>query len=213
MQGVFVPQRKKLYSCKKHHDFSSFYYFPLINNYYLKRIKLTTSLIEDASGSVLEIGFGSGIMFYQLKDKFSNLFGLCTCEDTALIQRGLQSDNVNAILSRGDAHNIPFKDKSLDCVIGMSVFEHFVNLEQPFKEVKRVLKDDGIFICSFPVKNVIMSCWFKLVRFDEKKEHPSGSKYMLKMLKENFNVERILKFPDFLKVDNCFYMACRCKKR
>ena len=47
---------------------------------------------------------------------------------------------------------IPFENNSFDLVISTSVFEHVFNKEEAFREIKRVLKKDGLAIHNFPSK-------------------------------------------------------------
>ena len=49
----------------------------------------------------------------------------------------------------GDAHNLPFADKSFDMVFSFDAFEHVSNPEKMLSEVKRVLKPGGRFVMSF----------------------------------------------------------------
>jgi len=46
--------------------------------------------------------------------------------------------------------SIPLKDKSIDVVVSFETIEHIPNYLRFLKEAKRVLKKDGIFICSSP---------------------------------------------------------------
>ena len=50
----------------------------------------------------------------------------------------------------GDIHDAPFDDNSFDCIFAVEVMEH---LENPFlfkKEVKRMLKEEGLLVLTVP---------------------------------------------------------------
>jgi hypothetical protein len=47
--------------------------------------------------------------------------------------------------------NLPFTDNSFDIFINMDVFEHIWNPILAFKEIYRVLKDNGLCIMTFPI--------------------------------------------------------------
>lgn len=49
-----------------------------------------------------------------------------------------------------DATNMRFKDATFDTVTCISVVEHIKNYKKAFKEIKRVLKPDGVFILTVP---------------------------------------------------------------
>ena len=94
----------------------------------------------------------------------------------------------------------------------MSVLEHISDLDRPIKEIARVLKENGHAIIGFPVKNFIMHQFFKIIKFDDEKDHPSHHRDIYNALKRNFNVEKIVIFPSFLKIDHALYVVCSCKK-
>ena len=58
-----------------------------------------------------------------------------------------KSNSVNII---ADAHSLPFKEESFDCVIIQAVLEHVLNPFKVSSEIKRVLKKNGIFYAEFP---------------------------------------------------------------
>lgn len=53
-------------------------------------------------------------------------------------------DNMTFVL--GDSRELPFLDDSFDIVFSRLAFHHFPDIEQPFKEMKRVLKPGGKLI-------------------------------------------------------------------
>jgi len=46
--------------------------------------------------------------------------------------------------------NLPFKDKSFGCVFSSGVLEHIDDKNAALREMRRVLKDDGIVVCNVP---------------------------------------------------------------
>lgn len=68
------------------------------------------------------------------------------------IQRERASFNYGSILA------LPFEDKSIDTFISLETLEHLDNPALALKEIKRVLKNDGIFICSVPTKEYEAIC-------------------------------------------------------
>lgn len=50
-----------------------------------------------------------------------------------------------------DLQDIPFEDNTFDFVITEDVFEHVVNYEKAFKEIKRVLKPKGRHVFTIPL--------------------------------------------------------------
>lgn len=51
---------------------------------------------------------------------------------------------------QGDITNLPFPDEFFDVIISFETIEHLPQPEACVREIRRVLKDNGIFICSTP---------------------------------------------------------------
>jgi len=83
---------------------------------------------------ILDLGCGSGWLTKNLNALQYNCLGVDTNVET------------NKIFHKGTADDIPFPDKFFDCLIMIEVIEHI----EPscYKEINRVLKDDGIIILS-----------------------------------------------------------------
>ena len=58
-------------------------------------------------------------------------------------------------VERVDVTNIRYEDKTFDIVVINHVLEHIVNEEKAVCELLRVIKEDGIVICSFPIAHRI----------------------------------------------------------
>ena len=55
------------------------------------------------------------------------------------------------IAAAGEAGTLPFGDEQFDLVCAFDVIEHVEDDRQVFREVSRVLKDDGVLICAVPL--------------------------------------------------------------
>jgi len=103
----------------------------------------------------------------------------------------------------GDAHNLPFKDKTFDTVLLSNLLEHVENPEKVLKEAKRVSREK-IYV-SFPTKYSLSALYHILS--GEKAKFYGGLDYdfVKKVLHPEFAVvrerERILPFklPSILK--------------
>lgn len=68
--------------------------------------------------------------------------------------------HINFILA--DAQNIPFKDKSFDLVICYETIEHLINPLGALKEIRRVLKNDGVALIAMDSGSLLFRIvwWF-----------------------------------------------------
>lgn len=100
----------------------------------------------------LEIGSNVGHTSYMLANEFgADGFALDISADSlrygiALQERwGMERAPVRVA---GDAANLPFADGSIRCVLAFQMLSQFMDIEQVFLEVKRVLAPGGIFLFS-----------------------------------------------------------------
>ena len=95
---------------------------------------------------ILEVGCNEGEhLAYVVKD-----FDVYTMTDIRKIKNPANqlSDKVNFI--QAGVENLPFEDSFFDRVISTCVFHHVEDPEKGFKEVRRVLKNGGIFSLMLP---------------------------------------------------------------
>jgi SAM-dependent methyltransferase len=74
---------------------------------------------------------------------------------------GFDYSNVDADFL-ADAHSIPFKDSSFDCVFSRTVFQHLHNPFVAIQEVVRVLKPGGIFVGSWSQLEPFQASYFNV---------------------------------------------------
>jgi ubiquinone/menaquinone biosynthesis C-methylase UbiE len=98
---------------------------------------------------VLDIGCGTGEQLKILK----NAIGLDISFNMAKIAR----NKSNKFVVVGDAENLPFKKDTFDCVISFFGALNHVQLDRVLKEIRRVLKPEGMLI--FTVANVYDIRW------------------------------------------------------
>ncbi|GAH97962.1 unnamed protein product [marine sediment metagenome] len=60
----------------------------------------------------------------------------------------------NLVFSVADAQKLPLPNNSVDLIISFETIEHIKNVENYLLESVRVLKSDGIFICSTPNRTI-----------------------------------------------------------
>lgn len=95
---------------------------------------------------ILDIGCGSGELLLRLKELKCDGYGIDIDEVTSnyLKEKGLNVINHDA--DKG----LPFSDETFDAVIMRHSIEHFHNPLNVLKEVKRVLKSEGLLIIGIP---------------------------------------------------------------
>ena len=98
---------------------------------------------------VLDIASGSGYGTQMLSRTAKKVFGV-DVNDVAVNYARKHYNGRNIEYKVGDGELIPLEDNSVDVVITFETIEHIRNYKKFIKEVKRVLKPNGIAIVSTP---------------------------------------------------------------
>lgn len=116
----------------------------------IARYVLAERLVNETSGKkILDVGCGTGIGSGYLATKGFSVTGIDI--DSESIKWGTAKKlHRNLVLIEGQGERLPFDDETFDVVIAFECIEH---MDSPYAfvlEAKRVLKPDGILICSVP---------------------------------------------------------------
>jgi ubiquinone/menaquinone biosynthesis C-methylase UbiE len=170
-----LPYRE--YAGVDRNDPLRFYCWPIIGKMFRRRIELC--LAECTGGRrVLEVGFGSGVTFANLHEKYEEIYGLdlnASVEDVAAVFRKRQ---IETHLQNGSVLSIPYVNDFFDTVLLISILEHLKPFEQSqaFQEIRRVLKPGGQAIYGVPIERRFMAAMFWLLGFNIREHHFSTEK-------------------------------------
>ena len=105
-------------------------------------------IVLDASSGE---GYGSALLAKEAKE----VYGLDISKEAIENAKG-KYKRTNLQYIEGSVTDIPLADKSLDMVISFETIEHIDEVAQNafIKEIKRVLKDDGMLVISTPNKRI-----------------------------------------------------------
>lgn len=120
---------------------------------------------------ILEIGCGIGSIVSELSGHSYDITG--TDISTQAINYGLKKYN-NIKLLIQPTENLQFEDHSFDVVLSFDLFEHIAKVDRHISEVRRVLKEDGLYLLQTPNKysNVIFETMYhKSLKW--RRAHPS----------------------------------------
>ncbi len=125
---------------------------------------------------MLEIGFGSGISFLNLQEKFGEIHGLDLTARVDEVSQTFQSRGIATNLRNGDVLCMPYQDRFFDTILLVSILEHLLPSQQEtaFAEMARVLKPGGQVVYGVPIESPLMVVAFRLLGYDIRKHHFSS---------------------------------------
>lgn len=121
---------------------------PLIRWYYERRQKVIIRTIQKQSGLALDVGCGGGHLLKRLRQLSIPCIGV----DVKLEIVKDAKRRSGALLVVADAVDLPLRNETFDFCTILSVLEHLKNPLISLRECYRVLKHDGLLICSVPVE-------------------------------------------------------------
>ncbi len=117
---------------------------------HLHRYALAYEYVKDKK--VLDMACGEGYGSMLLSCAASHVTGVDISEEVVEFAKNkYQKDNLE--FKTGECAKIPMEDSSVDVVVSFETIEHHDQHEVMMKEIKRVLKKDGILIISSPDKH------------------------------------------------------------
>jgi len=133
-------------------DYASFKFLrKIFKKYDLHRENLAVSLLEDGE-RLLDIGCGNGSLLFKAKDKYKELFGIDIVNLRVEEAKKLfKENNPNTYLYIQDINNgLKFEDSFFDAVTIIAVLEHLFDPFFIIKEIKKVLKPNGMLVVEVP---------------------------------------------------------------
>ena len=159
------------------YDPIKYYYWPVFGRMYRRRVEIA---LDECTGGerILEVGFGTGLAFPNLRDKYKEIHGIDLTVDINAVSSVFKPLNIPLFLEKGDVLKIPYKDNFFDTVLLVSILEHLkpIELEQAFVEVRRVLKPAGQMVYGTPVEKPFMVFMFRVLGHNIRDEHFSTEK-------------------------------------
>jgi glycogen(starch) synthase len=147
---------------------------------YEQKKRDTIRIVDESEDcdTILDIGGGMGRVSLALARAEKNRTVLVDISTDMLKLAAESADSLNNIsLLNADAHKLPFKDKSFDCIIGLDLLCHLDEPRRALGEFHRVLTDRGMLIIDSTNSNPLWTLfypgymgrnplnWFRTIKF------------------------------------------------
>ena len=188
------------------------YKHPVIGKFYLKRLFFVLNKISVEDRSVLDLGFGYGLMLPLLVSRGAKVYGLEPHKDRFEQTKKVLGDN--NLLSKVEIFNESgecelFEESSFDVVLAISVMEHVFAPTNLYKEVDKILKQEGVFLVMVPTENRLYSLLRFITGLKKPKDHYYNSLQIKNRLVKDFLIEKEYTYYKILPLFNLF--ICRKK--
>jgi len=203
MTGQPPPVQLKLLPAAEYqgvngYDPIRFYYWPVIGRMYRRRVELC--LAECRGGErILEIGFGSGLTFLNLHDRYREIHGLDLTADVQRVTQVFTSRGIATDLRQGNVLQMPYPDNHFDTVLLISILEHLQPAEQlaAFNEIRRVLRPGGLVVYGVPIERPLMVWMFRCLGYNIRLHHFSTEKQVRAAAASVMKEVRVTGMPSF----------------
>lgn len=116
----------------------------------LQKFCASVSRRDALSGRILDLGTGTAQIPVRLFESLPGCGGICACdlsmEMLKLAERNIASARAQSRITAHycDAKNLPFGNRSFDVVMSNSIVHHIPDPLTVFREMRRVIRTDGI---------------------------------------------------------------------
>lgn len=163
---------RQAYASPQATDPLRYYYWPILGTLYRRRVELC--LAECAGGQrVLEVGYGSGLTFVNLKENYHEIHGIDLDADADAVMARFNAQGIRTRLCNGSILELPYPDNHFDTVLLISILEHLKPEQQvpACREIARVLKRGGQMVYGVPVERPFMVMMFRLLGYNIREHH------------------------------------------
>lgn len=193
----------------------SLYYRSIIGFLYRQRIQNGLNLLESHYDSVLEFGYGSGLLLPTLSLACNKLSAIDIVSESEKVKSALDKLGLIVDLKKGDITKVAYPSDGFDLIAGFSVFEHISNPEPILEEMYRILKSRGQLLVGMPRVDGLMEHFFTFIigYKDINKHHVMGFKKFLGIANKYFSIKKQSWMPSFLPALFGLYFTVLFEKR
>jgi SAM-dependent methyltransferase len=187
-------------------------YHPVLRWIQRTRFVLICDLMDSLQrGTVLELGYGSGVFMPELARRSTQLLGVDIHPFPAEVTQRLQAIGVEATLYQASAEVMPIPSASVDTVVSVSALEYVPDSNRACQEVARVLRPGGHFVLVTPGYGPAIDLALKLLTNEDADQYGGRRERLTGVLAAHFALDASLPFPPLLPRALRLYSAMRLR--
>jgi ubiquinone/menaquinone biosynthesis C-methylase UbiE len=187
-------------------------YHPIVGPVLRRRHALVVSLLPHGE-RLLELGYGSGMMMRELARHCRELYGLDLHDRTDEVAAALARFGLRPHLQAGDMRSMPYDDAYFDTVVAESVLAHVDGIDVAAREIRRVLRRDGVLVAVVPGQSRVLDASLRLFTRARARDDFADRQAVMPALLRHFEVEQRRtvprRGPGFVRL----YTAARLRPR
>lgn len=205
--------RARQYAWTSEADPIRYYRLPVIGWLFRRRVARCVDLLPPG-GTLLEIGFGSGVAFLNAAKRFDEISGIDVHDRANDVAASFSGMGMRLNLRQGTITSMPYGDATFDAAMSISVHEEIPYEQQrkAFAEVYRVLRPGGTYVVGVPGVNLMMNTALYALGCNIGKYHVTTERQVLTLMSERFEIDSIRYTPNFLPKSLTTYVYIRGRK-
>lgn len=187
-----------------------YYRLPLIGRLFQRRVARCIALLPRGK-RVLELGYGSGVSFLNLAERYEEIHGIDLHDRASEVERSFSGSGLTLRLRQGSIAELPYEDESFDAALAISIHEELPLRQQEaaFAEVHRVLRPGGCYVVGVPGVNVLMNAALYMLGCNIGKYHVTTEADVIATMRRRFNVDTTQFLPAFWPKSLTTYVCIR----
>jgi len=164
-----------------------YYYHPIVGRLFSARIESCMSLLSPPYESILDVGYGSGIVLPTLSKMCKELVAVDRDSDPAQVLLSLEGLENKPKLFQCDAADLNYEGGAFDLVAAISVLEEVTDLASVLTNLDTLVKKGGHLLVGMPRVDLIMDGLFRLIGHTTiEEEHITNYLSFLEMIQTDF---------------------------
>lgn len=177
-------------------DQAAWNYRPVLGAIQRKRFDMVAELLPPKVDSLLEVGYGSGVLMPELARHCSSLHGVDTHSMKDSVADVLHDRGISAELIEAPADALPYDDSRFDCVVGVSCLEFVDDIDATCVELSRVLRTGGLALFITPGFSPLLDGGLRLLTGERAEDTFQGRRQdVLPALRRHFQPQSERRFP------------------